>query len=80
MYWQAERAAAADVACREVPDLIRRMNADALLVDQIEPAGQAIAEHMGLPFVTIGTAILRLIAKVACRPLFTGWPPTTQSY
>lgn len=74
MYWQTERAAAADVACREAPELISRMNADALIVDQIEPAGQAIAEHLGLPFVTLGTGFV-LNRDPGMPPVFTGWPP-----
>lgn len=76
MYWQAERAAAADVACREAPDVIRRMKADALLVDQIEPAGRAIAEHMGLPFVTVGTGFV-LNREGGMPPVFTDWSATT---
>ena len=63
------------IACREAPDLIREMRLDGLLVDQIEPAGQAIAEHMGLPFVTIGNGLI-LNRESGLPPLFTGWQAT----
>ena len=35
--------------CREAPDAIRRLKIDALLVDQMEPAGGAVADHLGIP-------------------------------
>ena len=75
MHWQAERAAASDAVCREVPEVIRGMGLDALLVDQIEPAGQAVAEHLGLPFITIGNG-LALNREPGLPPIFTGWKPS----
>src|SRR5262249_18838543 len=37
---------------RDAPDAIRDEGIDALIVDQIEPAGGTVAEHLGLPFVS----------------------------
>ena len=35
----------------------RRRNIDALLVDQMEPAGGAVADHLGIPFITVCNAL-----------------------
>ena len=72
MYWHEERAAAADVLCEEVPDRARALGLDGLLVDQIEPAGRAIAEHLGLPFVTVGNGLI-LNREPGVPPIFVGW-------
>ena len=44
--------------CRELPDAIRAAGVEALLVDQMEPAGGAVAERLGLPFITVCNALL----------------------
>src|SRR4030095_5794210 len=36
--------------CRDGPAAIRDAGVDALLVDQMEPAGGAVAEYLGIPF------------------------------
>ena len=43
--------------CRDAPKAIKNAKIDALLVDQTEPAGGAIAEHLGIPFITICNAL-----------------------
>lgn len=43
----------AEVTLREAPELIRREGIDALLVDQVTPAGSTVAERIGLPFITV---------------------------
>ena len=43
--------------CRDAPKAIQNAKIDALLVDQTEPAGGAIAEYLGIPFVTICNAL-----------------------
>jgi zeaxanthin glucosyltransferase len=42
---------------REAPDVVRRIGADAILVDQMEPAGALVAERLGLPFVSVAAAL-----------------------
>src|SRR5262249_57545916 len=42
---------------RDAPDAIRDEGVDSLLVDQIEMAGGSVAEHLGLPFVTVPAAL-----------------------
>jgi len=58
--------------CREAPDTIRRLKIDALLVDQMEPAGGAVADHLGIPFVTICNA-LPINRDPIAPPAFSPW-------
>ncbi len=60
------------MVCRDAPDAIRRARIDALLVDQMEPAGGAVADHLGLPFVTICNA-LAINRDPIAPPPFTDW-------
>ncbi|MEO7649218.1 MAG: glycosyltransferase [Bryobacteraceae bacterium] len=59
--------------CRDAPDALRRAGVEALLVDQTEPAGGTIAEHLGIPFVTICNA-LALNRESGVPPGFADWP------
>jgi len=45
------------IVLRDAPNAIRSQGIDAVIVDQAEPAGGSVADHLGLPFVT---AILTL--------------------
>ncbi len=58
---------------RDAPAPIERAGVDALIVDQMEPAGGAIAEHLGRPFVTVCNA-LAINTDVDVPPPFTAWP------
>jgi len=42
---------------RDAPDAIREEGIDALIVDQVEMAGGTVAEHLGLPFVSVALAV-----------------------
>jgi UDP:flavonoid glycosyltransferase YjiC (YdhE family) len=42
---------------REAPAAMREEGIDALIVDQIEPAGGTVAEHLRLPFVSVAAAL-----------------------
>jgi MGT family glycosyltransferase len=57
---------------RDAPAAIRRARVDALIVDQMEPAGGAVAEHLGLPFVTVCNA-LAINQESSVPPAFTPW-------
>jgi len=61
-----------NMICRDAPAAIRAAHIDALLVDQTEPAGGSVAEHLGLPFVTICNA-LAMNREPAIPPPFTPW-------
>ena len=58
--------------CREAPDAIRRLKVDALLVDQMEPAGGAVADYLGIPFVTVCNA-LPINRDPIAPPAFSPW-------
>ncbi len=60
------------VLCREAPAILAAAGVEALLVDMAEPAGGAVADHLGVPFVTIGNA-LALNEEPAIPPAFTSW-------
>jgi zeaxanthin glucosyltransferase len=58
---------------RDAPAAIREEGIDALLVDQIEPAGGTVAEHLGLPFVSVAAALpVNLDSSVP--PVTLPWP------
>lgn len=62
-----------EMICRDAPAATQQHNIDALLVDQTEPAGSTVAEHLAIPFVTICNA-LALNRESDVPPPFTGWP------
>lgn len=58
--------------CRDAPAAIQDAGIQALLVDQMEPAGGAVAEHLGLPFVTVCNA-LAINREPVIPPAFAPW-------
>ena len=54
------------------PDAVRDARIDALIVDQNEPAGGSVAEHLKLPFVSICTS-LPLNREPLIPPPFVSW-------
>lgn len=61
-----------EMICRDAPSAVEKLQIEALLVDQTEPAGGSIAEHLRLPFVTICNA-LALNREPNVPPPFTPW-------
>jgi MGT family glycosyltransferase len=58
---------------RDAPAAIEEEGVDSLLVDQIEMAGGTVAEHLGLPFVSVAAALpINLDASVP--PVTFSWP------
>lgn len=53
----ADMAAATDMYCRDAPAVLRAIGADAVIADQMEPAGGLVAEYLGLPFVSVACAL-----------------------
>ena len=47
----------ATISLRDAPAVIAAEKIDALLVDQVTPAGATVAEQLGLPFVTVCNAL-----------------------
>lgn len=58
--------------CRDAPQAIRKAGIDGLLVDQTEPAGGSVADHLNIPFVTICNA-LAINPEARVPPPFTSW-------
>ena len=56
--------------CRDAPAVIRSAGVQALLVDQTEPVGCSLAEHLRIPFITVCNA-LNLNEEPTVPPPFT---------
>lgn len=67
-----EMARQTDALCRDGPALLRSLGADAVIADQLEPAGGLIAEHLGLPFATVANA-LPIDRDPGIPPPYVGW-------
>jgi zeaxanthin glucosyltransferase len=61
-----------EAACDELPALLDRLGCDALLCDELEPAGGLVARRIGMPFVSIATA-LPLSAEPGVPPAYVPW-------
>ncbi|WP_062224115.1 glycosyltransferase [Aureimonas sp. D3] len=57
----------------EGPRLAARWGAEAVLVDQMEPAGALLAEHLELPFLSVAAA-LPIDPDPAIPAPYLGWP------
>jgi MGT family glycosyltransferase len=58
---------------REAPEVIRRIGADALIVDQLEVGGGLVAEHLGLPYVSVADT-MPINREVGIPPPYVAWP------
>lgn len=63
-----------DAFCREGPQLLRQYGIDAVIADQLEPAGGLVAEHLGLPWITIAST-LPMNRERGVPPPFVNWRP-----
>jgi zeaxanthin glucosyltransferase len=61
-----------DMMLRDGSAALRAIGAEGLLVDQTEPAGGTLAEHIGIPFVTVCNA-LAINREDDVPPPFTNW-------
>ncbi|MET1110037.1 MAG: nucleotide disphospho-sugar-binding domain-containing protein [Allosphingosinicella sp.] len=61
-----------DMFCREAPEALRRIGADAMIVDQLEAGGGLVAEHLGLPFASVAVT-LPINREPGVPPPFVGW-------
>ncbi|MCB8838728.1 glycosyltransferase [Aurantimonas sp. VKM B-3413] len=68
-----DSAALTDELCRQAPALLDRLGVDAVIGDQMEPAAGLIAAHLGLPLVSLASALP--IHDDPSVPLpFLSWP------
>lgn len=63
---------ASEVILRDAPRAIATAGIDALLVDQMRAAGGSVADKLGIPFVTVCSA-LAADRDLTVPPPFTGW-------
>ncbi|HET9637697.1 MAG TPA: nucleotide disphospho-sugar-binding domain-containing protein [Allosphingosinicella sp.] len=61
-----------DMFCREAPEALRRIGADAMIVDQLEAGGGLVAEHLGLPFASVAVT-LPINREPGVPPPYVGW-------
>ncbi|MBE9145003.1 glycosyltransferase [Planktothrix mougeotii] len=61
-----------EILCQDAPKAIAKLGIEALLVDQLEPVGETIAEYLNLPLIVVscGQAIHR---RGDVPPFFTPW-------
>ncbi|MFN6515457.1 MAG: glycosyltransferase [Nostoc sp. CreGUA01] len=62
----------ADVLLRDAPLAIKDAGVEALLVDQVTPEGGTVAEFLGLPFITVCSAVV-LNREESLPPFMTNW-------
>lgn len=61
-----------DMFCREAPSALRRIGADAIIVDQLEPGGGLVAESLGLAFASVAVTI-PINREAGVPPPYVGW-------
>jgi zeaxanthin glucosyltransferase len=69
----------AEVFLREGCEAVAKSQVDMLLVDQVEVHGGSIAERLGIPFVSVASA-LPLNAEAGVPPCIVGWPYSHSSW
>jgi zeaxanthin glucosyltransferase len=61
-----------ELALRFYPSALRELAVDGVVIDQTVAAGPTVAEHLGLPFVTVCSALL-WHEESTVPPPFTAW-------
>lgn len=56
-YFIERMLAQAKSVFRDLPELIRHHNIDALVIDQLFPGGATVAHHLGLPYASLANAL-----------------------
>jgi zeaxanthin glucosyltransferase len=62
----------AETFLKEAPKAIKEAGIDALLVDQVSPAGGTVAEHLDIPFVSVASALM-INQDISVPPFNTSW-------
>jgi zeaxanthin glucosyltransferase len=63
----------------ELPGALATVQPDAMVIDQMEPAGGLVAKVQGLPFVSLANA-LPVERDPIVPPVFANWPPETTEF
>ncbi|MFQ4142179.1 glycosyltransferase [Chlorogloeopsis sp. ULAP02] len=61
-----------EIVCQDAPKAIAKTGIEVLLVDQLEPVGETIAEYLNLPFICISCAQV-IHRRADVPPFFTPW-------
>jgi MGT family glycosyltransferase len=61
-----------DMVCQDAPKAIAATGIEALLVDQLEPVGETVAEYLNLPFICISSGQV-IHRRADVPPFFTPW-------
>ena len=62
----------AEIVCSDAPRAIEAAGIEALLIDQLEPAGETVAQFLRLPFVCVSCA-QAIHRRADVPPFFTPW-------
>lgn len=65
-----------DIFLQHAPKTIKNAGIDALLVDQISPAGGTVAEYLEIPFVSVSSALM-VNRDISVPPFNTSWNYST---
>jgi MGT family glycosyltransferase len=68
----ADMARQTDMICKQAPTALREIGADAVLTDQIEAGGGLVAEHLGVPWISMASA-LPINREAGIPPPYVGW-------
>lgn len=61
-----------EIICQDAPTAIQTAGIEALLVDQLEPVGQSVAQFLNLPFICISSGQV-IHRRADVPPFFTPW-------
>jgi len=62
----------ADALLRDAPAALKAAGVEAVLIDQVSPGGGTVAEFLGIPFITVCSALL-INREETVPPFFTTW-------
>lgn len=68
-----------DMFAQELPAAFEAVGIDAVITDQLEPAGALVALKLGLPYVSLANA-LPINRDPIVPPFFTGWKPARSTW
>ncbi|OKH53905.1 glycosyl transferase family 1 [Calothrix sp. HK-06] len=63
---------ATDIFLQKAPEAVKNTGIDALLVDQISPAGGTVAEYLDIPFISVSSALM-VNEDISVPPFNTPW-------
>jgi zeaxanthin glucosyltransferase len=68
-----------EIICQDAPTASRSIGIDALIVDQLEPVGQVVAQFLDLPFICVSSGQV-IHRQSDVPPFFTPWSYSNASW